>query len=412
MKYIVLVADGMADHPIKEIGDKTPLEVAHTDHMDYVARHGFCGLVQTVPAKFYPGSEIANLAILGYDPNKYFTGRAPLEAANLDIDLADDEIAFRCNFVTVGNDAMNDYSAGHITTKEAGRLINDLNKQLKFDDVRFVAGKSYRHLMILKTANIAQMAALKCTPPHDIMGKKMERYFPQGKGNNILIELMQASRKVLESHPINQVRIDLKENPANMIWLWGQGTKPNLPSFYDRFGVKGSVISAVDLINGIGRLAGLDVIKVPGVTGYYDTNYSGKAQYALKSLKKKDFVYIHVEAPDEAGHNGDLRMKIACIERIDREIVGPILEHFKNTEDFRFLILPDHATPVEKRTHTRDPVCFAMIGKGIPADGASTYTETAAQAKGLKFKSAESMMEYFMKISYDYKNILNKQKGE
>lgn len=412
MKYIVLVADGMADHPIKEIGDKTPLEVAHTDNMDHVARHGFCGLVQTVPAKFYPGSEIANLAILGYDPNKYFTGRAPLEAANLDIDLADDEIAFRCNFVTVGNDVMNDYSAGHITTKEAGRLINDLNKQLKFDGVRFVTGKSYRHLMILRTPSVAEMAALKCTPPHDIMGKKMERYFPQGKGNDVFIEIIQASRKVLENHPINQVRIDLKENPANMIWLWGQGTKPNLPSFYDRFGARGSVISAVDLINGIGRLAGLEVIKVPGATGYYDTNYSGKAQYALKSLKKKDFVYIHVEAPDEAGHNGDLRMKIACIERIDREIVGPILEHFKNTEDFRFLILPDHATPVEKRTHTRDPVCFAMIGKGIPTDGALAYSETAAQAKGLKFNTAESMMEYFMKVSYDYKNILKKKNGK
>ena len=208
---------------------------------------------------------------------------------------------------------------------------------------------------------------------------------------------MELSKGILESHFINQVRIDLKENPANMIWLWGQGTKPSLPPFFEKFGVKGSVISAVDLINGIGRLAGLEVIKVPGVTGYYDTNYAGKAEYAIGALKKKDFVFVHVEATDEAGHNGDYKMKISCIERIDREIVGKILNDCKDKDNFRFLILPDHATPVEKRTHTSDPVCFTMSGKGIPKDGTSTFTESAAREKGLKFTSAEALMEYFIR---------------
>ena len=400
MKYIILVPDGMADYPVKDLGDKTPLEVAHRKNMDYLAQGGSVGLVQTIPPSLHPGSEIGNLAIMGYDPTQYFTGRAPLEAANLDIALADDEIAFRCNLVTVVDEKMSDYSAGHISTKEALTIIETLNKNLKFDHVRFYAGKSYRHLLIIKVHNDEEKEGLintKCAPPHDILDKNIKRYLPKGSYAQILLDLMAESRKLLENHSINHVRIDLKENPANMIWLWGQGTKPQLPLFSEKFGVKGAVISAVDLINGIGKFAGLEVIKVPGVTGYYDTNYLGKAQYAIKSLTKNDFVYIHVEAPDEAGHNGDIRMKIAAIERIDREIVGTILEHFKNDADFRILILPDHATPVEKRTHTRDPVCFVMYGKGIAVDGASTFTETSAREKGLKFEKADDLTKHLMR---------------
>lgn len=397
MKYIVLVPDGMADYPIKDLGDKTPMEVARKPHMDTMAKSGFVGLVQTIPPRLHPGSEIGNLAIMGYDPSKYFTGRAPLEAANLDIHLTDDEVAFRCNLVTIFDNKMSDYSAGHISTKEAETLMASLNKELKFPGVRFVAGKSYRHLAIIKSSDHVRLAKIKCVPPHDISGQKISRYLPQGKGAQLLLDLMEASKKALEHHSINHVRVDLKENPANMIWLWGQGTKPHLPDFSEKFNVKGSVISAVDLVNGIGRLAGLEVIKVPDITGYYDTNYLGKAEYALESLKKKDFVFIHVEATDEAGHNGDVKMKISCIERIDKDIVGTILNHFQKNNNFRFMIVPDHATPVEKRTHTSDPVCFVMMGKGIPTDGANTYTESAAREKGLKFTSGEALMEYFMR---------------
>ena len=396
MKYIVLVPDGMADYPIKELGDKTPLEVAHKTNMDYMAQHGMVGLVQTIPPNMPPGSDIGNLAIMGYNPEKCFSGRAPLEAANLGVTLQEDEIAFRCNLVTVGNNKMADYSAGHISDKEAGELIDSLNAQ-KIPDVKFYTGKSYRHIAVIKSRQVKELFEIKCIPPHDILGQDVARYLPRGKHNEILLSLMERSKKVFEHHPINHVRVDLKENPANMIWLWGQGIKPQLPLFTEKFQIQGSVISAVDLVNGIGRLAGLEVIKVPGATGYYDTNYLGKAQYALESLKKKDFVFLHLEATDEAGHNGDLRMKIACIEHFDREIVGTILNHFSAQDDFRILISPDHATPIAKRTHTREPVCFLMYGKNIPTDTADSYSEAAALAKGIKFESGEAMMNSFMK---------------
>ncbi|MFA5060299.1 MAG: cofactor-independent phosphoglycerate mutase [Candidatus Omnitrophota bacterium] len=397
MKYIIIVPDGMADEPVTELGDKTPLQVAHTTNMDYLAQNGFVGLVQTIPAKMPPGSDIGNLAMLGYNPKKHFSGRAALEAANLNITLANDEIVFRCNLVTISNGKMADYSAGHISTKEAAPIIETLNKEIDIPGVKFYAGKSYRHLVVIKTNKKELLAKIKCAPPHDISGQDIKRYLPGGRQAEILLRLMEHSKKILENHSINQVRLDLKENPANMIWLWGQGTRPHLPSFEERFGIKGSVISAVDLVNGIGKLTGLDVITVPGATGYYDTNYAGKAQAALDSLKKKDFVFVHIEAPDEAGHNGDFKMKTACIERIDREIVGPILNHFDKHSDFRILIAPDHPTPVKKRTHTSDPVCFVMYGKGIINDSAQEYNEITAQQKGLKFQSGEALIEYFIK---------------
>jgi 2,3-bisphosphoglycerate-independent phosphoglycerate mutase len=397
MKYVVIVPDGMADYPIEDLGNKTPLEVARTTNMDYLAQNGFSGLVQTIPDKMKPGSDIGNLALMGYNPKECFSGRAPLEAANLGVTLEDDEIAFRCNLVTIADGKMFDYSAGHISNKEAWPLIETLNKEIDEPGVRFIAGKSYRHLMIMKVRNVKDFLEIETTPPHDILGKEVKKYLPQGTQAPLVLKHMEKSAKILENHPINKVRIDMKENPATMIWLWGQGVRPQLKSFKDKFGVEGGIISAVDLVNGIGRLAGLEVIEVPGITGYYDTNYAGKGEYAINALKTKDFVFIHIEAPDEAGHNGHAKEKILAIEHIDREIVGPILNHFGKGGDFRILVLPDHPTPVALRTHTSDPVPFVMYGAGIPNNGTVKYNEALAKEKGIKFASGEAMMDYFMK---------------
>jgi 2,3-bisphosphoglycerate-independent phosphoglycerate mutase len=396
MKYIVIVPDGAADFPIEELGNKTPLEAAHTANMNYLAQNGYVGLAQTIPDKMKPGSDVGNLSVLGYDPTKHFSGRAPLEAANLNIELAKDEIAFRCNLITATDNKMEDYSAGHISTQEASKLIDTLNKKAGEPTAKFVTGKSYRHLCILKVRNPSEFVKIKCIPPHDILGKSIKEYLPKGVGSKLLLKLMERSKTILGNHSVNDVRIDLKENPANMIWLWGQGMKSELPSFKKKYGVDGAIISAVDLVNGIGKIAGLEVITVPGITGYYDTNYLGKAQYAIESLKTKDFVFIHIEGPDEAGHNGDFKAKISCIEHIDREIVGTFLNHFDQTDDVRILVMPDHPTPVSLRTHTSDPIPFVMYGKRIPSDDSQEYSEAAAQKNGLKFKNGEELMEEFI----------------
>lgn len=396
MKYIVLVPDGMADYPLEELGGRTPLEASHRANMNFIAENGQTGSVKTIPENVTPGSDVANLSILGYDPKEYYTGRAPLEAANLGVDLKPGEIAFRCNLITAEEDRLADYSAGHISTKEAAVLIKFLDGKLGNKNIRFYPGVSYRHLMVLKTDN-DEILKLKCMPPHDISCGSIEKNLPQGKGSEILIDLMNKSRELLSRHDINHVRIDLKENPANMIWLWGQGRKANLPKFKDKFGVEGSVISCVDLIKGIGKIIGLEVINVPGATGYYDTNYKGKAEYALNALKKKDFVFVHVEATDEAGHNGDLRMKISCIERFDSDVVGTILKGIKRLKNFRIMVLPDHATPVKLKTHTSDPVNFCMMGKGINPGGRS-FTDRIDKENNLKFSSGHELMEYFMKV--------------
>ncbi len=400
-KYIIVVPDGMADHPIEILGKKTPLEVSHHPNLNYLANHGITGLVKTIPDGFPPGSDIGNLSIMGYNPKEHFSGRAPLEAANQNIFLKDDEVAFRCNLVTLQDDTMADYSAGHISTQEATILIEAINKAFKSDHIKFYPGKSYRHTMVVKSDKVSQLLKIKCTPPHDILEKKIESYWPQGKESNFLIDLMMKSRDVLLDHSINKVRVDLKENPATMIWLWGQGNRPNLPSFQSRYGIKGAMISAVDLVNGIGRLAGLEIVSVPGITGYYDTNYLAKAEYAINALKKNDFVYIHIEAPDEAGHNGDIKNKIAAIERIDQDIIGTILKHYNLKDDFRLLVLPDHPTPVELRCHVDDPVCFVMMGKGIASDGSTQYDEASSMKRGIKFNSGEQLMDYFLRKDLD-----------
>ena len=399
MKYIILVPDGLADEPLKELEGKTPMEAAHTPNMDYLAQNGFSALVQTIPDGLPPGSDIGNLALMGFDPKKNFSGRASLEAANLGIKLKNDEIVFRCNLVTIKGGIMVDYSAGHISTDESKNLIEHLERAIDWPDVRFYPGKSYRHLMVFKSINVPGMLVIKTTPPHDIIEKPVDSYLPAGPQSDVLLKIMHKSKQILEGHQINKMREDLGENPANMIWLWGQGSRPNLPLFKDRYGLKGAVISAVDLVNGIGRLAGMDVIDVPGANGYYDTNYKGKAKYALDSLNKNDFVFVHVEATDEAGHNGDWKAKVKCCEHFDKEIVGTILKFFEKPKGVRILICPDHPTPVAKRVHDRAPVPFVMWGEGIEAHGTKNYSERAAASQGLRFKSGQEMIQFFLKNS-------------
>lgn len=397
MKYIVLVCDGMSDYPLKELGERTPLEAARTPNMDFIARHGRLGRVKTTPNGFIPGSDVAQISIFGYDPNKYYTGRGPLEAANLGVELADDDIAFRCNLITASGETLRDYSAGHISSKEAGILIKFIDQKLGRDRIKFYPGISYRHLMVIKRGTEEGLHKTQCKPPHDVSGQNILKNFPRGDGAELLINLMQESRNILEKHEINLVRLDLKENPANMIWLWGQGKRPNMDKFKDKYGIEGSVISAVDLIKGLGKLLGLEVINVEGATGYYDTNYEGKAQAALEALKNKDFVFVHLEAADEAGHNGDLREKITAIERFDQLILGKILEEFKSKQNFRILVLPDHATPVALKTHTADPVPFGIFGQGIIAKGFLNYSEKEAEKSELYFEKGHELMDYFIK---------------
>ena len=400
MKYAILVGDGMSDYPLQELGDKTPLEVAKIPNMNDMVKSGRIGLVKTVPAGMKPASDIANLSIMGYDPKKYYCGRGPLEAANIGVDIGPDEIAFRCNLVTVSNDTMADYSAGHIRDKESEALMKRLDKDLGSERVRFYHGKSYRNLVVIKTKSRSELEDLRktvCVPPHDISGKSVSKNLPNGPAAEFLLEMMKASRPVLEKHEINKIRVDLKENPANMIWLWGQGSNPNMPSFKGMFGLDGAVISAVDLINGIGKLVGLKVINVPGATGYYDTNYKGKGEYAVNALEKNDFVFVHVEAPDEAGHNGEVGEKIRAIENFDKFVVGAVWGFVKKNKDTRILALSDHPTPISTRTHAADPAPFVMAGKGIEPSGFAVFSEANAVASKVKIKSGAALTELLIK---------------
>jgi 2,3-bisphosphoglycerate-independent phosphoglycerate mutase len=399
MKYVVLVGDGMADYPLEELGGRTPLEAAKKPHMDFIAKAGILGRVKTIPGKVTPGSDVANISILGYDPVKYYTGRGPLEAANLGVELQQDDVAFRCNLVTVSGDKLVDYSAGHISSKEARILMKFIDDKLGTSRLKFYSGVSYRHLMLAKRGREQGLDELSCQPPHDIIGQSITKNFPKGDNAAFIIRLMQDSRPLLEAHEINLVRLDLKENPANMLWLWGQGKKPALPKFKDHFGLAGTVISAVDLLKGLGRILGLEVINVKGATGYYDTDYLAKAKAALKSLEHNDFVFVHVEAPDEAGHNGDLREKITAIERFDQLVVGTILESFKNKKNFRILVLPDHPTPIAVRTHTAEAVPFAIFGKDVVAEGFLNYSEKEAQKSKLYFAKGYELMPYFINLT-------------
>lgn len=399
-KYAILVGDGMSDWPLPELDGRTPLEVAKIPNMNEIVKAGEIGLVKTVPRGMKPASDIANLSILGYDPKRYYTGRGPLEAANIGVDVNSDEVAFRCNLITANNDILSDYSAGHITEKESGILMEYINEKLGTDRIRFYHGKSYRNLMVIKTKSQDELAGLMktyCVPPHDITGKNISKNLPNGPSADLLIDLMAKSREALNNHEINKVRVDLKENPGNMIWIWGQGTNPNMPTFKGMFGIEGSIISAVDLVNGIGRIAELEVIKVPGATGYYDTNYEGKGRYAVDAIKNKDFVFVHVEAPDEAGHNGDMRAKITAIENFDKFVVSAVWNYLKGMKDYRIMVLSDHPTPISIKTHAADPAPFVMAGKGVSHNGFDSFSEKNAASSKLKYKSGFSLTEAFIK---------------
>ena len=402
MKYVIIVGDGMADYPVKSLGGRTPLMVARTPHMDWMAKQGEIGLVRTIPDGFNPGSEIANLSIFGYNPIRYYTGRGPLEAASLGVKLAADDIAFRCNLVTLkfqGNKiVMEDFSAGHITNEEAKKVIIDLNKEMATNEIRFYAGVSYRHLMVLRNgaAKFSNLEKLEITPPHDLIGKEISAFLPQMR--EPVLTLMKESQRLLKNHPVNQAREAKGLPPANSIWLWGQGPSPKMITLKERFGMDGYVISAVHLIKGIGILAGLEVLEVPGITGYFDTNYDGKAQYTLKGLKEKDFVYVHVEAPDEAGHMGDLRLKIEAIEVFDEKIVGAILKGIKEFKRYKVLVLPDHPTPLSVRTHTADPVPYVIYSNEDAATSAhgKTFDEVSAGLSGISIEKGFELIERFL----------------
>ncbi len=401
-KYVIIVGDGMADYPVESLGGKTPLMVARTPHMDWMAGSGEIGLVRTVPDGFNPGSEIANLSIFGYDPKRYYTGRGPLEAASLRVELGAHDLAFRCNLVTLKFEedriVMEDFSAGHITDEEARKVIVDLNKEMATDEIRFYAGVSYRHLMVLKNgaAKFQDLEDLKITPPHDIIGREISSFLPKIK--EPVVVLMKESQRLLKGHPVNRAREAKGLPPANSIWLWGQGRRPRMITLKERFGMDGYVISAVHLIKGIGILAGLEVLEVPGATGYFDTNYDGKVEYALRGLEEKDFVYLHVEAPDEAGHMGDLRLKIDTIETFDEKIVGTLLQGVKRFERYKVLVLPDHPTPLSVRTHTADPVPYTIYSSegGTASAHGKKFDEVSASESGILIEKGFELIEKFL----------------
>jgi len=400
-KYMVLLGDGMADYPVAELGGKTPLQAARTPHLDRLCQQGKLGLVRTVPPGLPPGSDVANLSIFGYDPALHFTGRAPLEAAAMGVKLGPDDVAFRCNLLTISRrgekEFMDDFSAGHISSQEARQIIAGIEKALGSHEFNFYPGVSYRHLLVWR--NGGRSLSLTTTPPHDITGKPIAEYLPRGEGQEGICGMMEEARQLLQNHPVNEARQKAGKKPANAIWLWGQGKAPSLLPITKRFSLEGSVISAVDLMKGIGFYAGLEIVNVPGATGYLDTNYAGKAEYALREISKKGFVYVHVEAPDEASHNGNLKDKIQAIEDFDGKIVGPIWHGLQAYENFRLLVLPDHPTPLVLKTHSSEPVPFVVFSSedgGRALKKERFFDELSAQKAGLLIEKGHELLGKFI----------------
>lgn len=398
MKYVILLGDGMSDQPIAALDGKTPLMAAKTPNMDFMAKRGALGLAQTVPEGYPPGSDVANLSMFGYDPVECYTGRSPLEAASMGVELGPDDVAFRVNLVHLdprgGRLIMDDYSAGHISTADGRELVEELQRQLGDGEFSFHPGVSYRHLMVWHSGK----TQIKMTPPHDITGQDIMNYMPSGEGSERLIYIMNSAQMIFHNHPQYKRRCEKGEVPANSIWLWGQGKAPAMQDFSTKFGLTGAVISAVDLIKGIGVYAGLDIIDVPGATGYLDTNFEGKARAAIEALKERDFVFLHVEAPDEASHSGKLADKIKAIELFDEKVVGPVLEGVKQYGAYRILCAPDHPTPVALMTHTSDPVPFVIYaGEQEENRGVAGYDERSAAATNLKVAPGYKLMELLLK---------------
>jgi len=395
MKFIILVPDGAADWPLPAHGGMTPLEAAHTPNMDFLAKNGICGTALTIPSGMPAGSDVANYSILGYDPRLYYTGRGPLEAASMGLELGPSQVAFRCNLVTEEKGRLLDFSAGHISSQEAAELMQTLQEELGDKDTSFHAGVSYRHLLLLEGRDFLDA---RCIPPHDVVGERVEDILPEGPGAERLVSLMDRARPLLSGHEVNRRRRSRGERPANLIWPWGQGKSPQLPTYQEKYSLNGAIITAVDLIKGLGLCAGLDVVEVPGATGYYDTDYEAKALYALNSLHDKDLVYIHVEAPDEAGHEGDWDAKVQALEDFDGRIVESLLnEVSRSSEDFRFLVVPDHYTPIEVRTHAPDPVPFALYYLEADPDAGSSFSEKGVREGSFSKLPGWQLMDLLVK---------------
>lgn len=400
MKYLIIVPDGAGDEKIEALGNKTPLEVANMPFIKSLAERGEVGMVQTIPEGVAPGSDAANLSVMGYDPSVYLTGRSPLEAASIGIDMSDTDVAFRTNIITLTGEGayedliITDHSSGDISTEEADILIKAVNEKFGNDIIQFYTGVSYRHCMIVKNGS----TEYQLTPPHDVLTQRVGAHLPKGEGVEFITNMMKESYEFLKDHPVNKARMERGLNPANTIWIWGQGKKPSLSSFYDKYKITGTAISAVDLIKGIAICAGLDSVDVEGATGTLHTNFDGKAQAAIKELKKgKDFLYVHLEGPDECAHQGDQDGKIQCLESIDVKIVKPIVEYLREAgEDFRVLIVPDHRTPLAIRTHSSTPVPFVVYDstKEQPVDLDKAFHEESG-SKGSFFGSGYELADYF-----------------
>lgn len=386
----------MADYPVPELGERTPLDAADKPNMDFLAQNGIVGMVNTVPQGMPPGSDTANLSVMGYDPKIYYSGRSPLEAVSMGIPLEPDDVTFRCNLVTLSDEEayedtkMVDYSSDEISTAESTELINYLNQHFQTETLHLYPGISYRHCLVFKHAEIGSI----CTPPHDISLRPIKEHLPSGRYGGLLLDLMKRSRELLKDHPVNLARIAKGKRPATSCWFWGEGTKPNLTPFAEKYGVKGGVISAVDLIKGIALCAGLKSVDVEGTTGNVDTNFAGKADAALDLLKNGcDMVYIHVEAPDECGHRHEIDNKVKSIELIDRDILGRILPELrKSGEPFSVLLMPDHPTPLSIRTHTGEPVPFVLYCSDAEQNGTKRYTEALAKETGVFVPKGDWMM--------------------
>jgi 2,3-bisphosphoglycerate-independent phosphoglycerate mutase len=392
-KYVIIIPDGAADEPLEQFDNKTVLEAAQIPNMDKVSTLGRQGLVRTVPVDMEPGSDVAQMSLLGYDPQRYYTGRAPIEAVARNIKLSLDDWVFRCNLITIADGKMADHSAGHISTAEAGKLVKELDEMLGNEQIRFHTGISYRHLVVFKKLDFD----VKTYPPHDHIDTAIEKILPRGKGAELLVDLMARSQQLFTNHDINKVRKDLGENQVSSIWLWGQGKRAQMERFQKRFGLKGVTITAVDLVKGLSKLIGFDLIDVPGATGFIDTNYQGKASAAIKALKEYDIVFVHIEAPDEASHNGNAEMKKKAIEQIDEYIVGPVLEALQAYESWRMLVMPDHPTPVRNCAHSPEPVPFAMAGDNISGILHTAFSEANAAKSGFRIENGFELMEYFLK---------------
>jgi 2,3-bisphosphoglycerate-independent phosphoglycerate mutase len=389
----MIIPDGAADEPLEQLDNKTVLEAANIPNIDKISSSGRQGLVQTIPKDMEPGSDVAQMSLLGYDPLRYYTGRAPIEAVALNIQLSPDNWVFRCNLITIVDGKMEDHSAGHISCEEAKELMKQLNKHFGNKDFRFYPGVSYRNLLVFEGIDFD----VHTNPPHDYIGMPIDKILPRGKNAEILIDLMARSQQLFVSHDINRVRKDLGENQVSSIWLWGQGQKTIMAPFKKRFGLKGATITAVDLAKGLSRLIGFEIIEVPGATGFVDTNYEGKASAAIEALEKYDIVIVHIEGPDEASHSGNVEMKKKAVEQIDKYIVGPVYEALQKYDQWRILIAPDHPTPIRTQGHSSEPVPFAMAGTNITGILNTSFSEENSTRSGFKIENGFELMEYFLK---------------